>query len=76
MRKKSKLVYEFIVACQQLRGVTPTYREIAIGLGMKSKSNIFRYIRDLESVGAIEMQPKKMRTIKLTNKVINEMIKL
>ena len=76
MEKKTKLVYEFIVACQQLRKVTPTYREIAIGLGMKSKSNIFRYIRRLEQMGAIEMQPKKMRTIKLTNKVVNEITKL
>ena len=76
MEKKTKLVYEFIVACQQLRKVTPTYREIAIGLGMKSKSNIFRYIRRLEQMGAIEMQPKKMRTIKLTNKVVNEITRL
>jgi hypothetical protein len=72
MRKKSKLVYDFIVACQQLRKVTPTYKEIAIGLGMKSKSGIFRYIRDLEKVGAIRMQAGKMRTIEVTNKSVNE----
>jgi SOS-response transcriptional repressor LexA len=47
MEKKTKLVYDFIVACQQIRKITPSYREIAIGLGMKSKSNIFRYIRKL-----------------------------
>lgn len=76
MEKKTKLVYDFIVACQQIRKVTPTYKEIAIGLGMKSKSNIFRYIRRLEKMGAIEMEPKKMRTIRLTNKVVNEVIKL
>jgi len=72
MRKKSKLVYDFIVACQQLRRVTPTYKEIAIGLGMKSKSGIFRYIRDLEKAGAIRMQAGKMRTIELTNKSVND----
>jgi SOS-response transcriptional repressor LexA len=72
MRKKSKLVYDFIVACQQLRKVTPTYKEIAIGLGMKSKSGIFRYIRGLEKVGAIRMQAGKMRTIEVTNKSVNE----
>ena len=76
MEKKTKLVYDFIVACQQIRKVTPTYKEIAVGLGMRSKSNIFRYIRKLEKMGAIEMQPKKMRTIRLTNKVVNEITKL
>jgi|TARA_R110000868_G_scaffold339554_1_gene600261 SOS-response transcriptional repressor LexA len=76
MEKKTKLVYDFIVACQQIRKVTPTYKEIAVGLGMRSKSNIFRYIRRLEKMGAIEMQPKKMRTIRLTNRVVNEITKL
>ena len=76
MEKKTKLVYDFIVACQQIRKITPSYREIAIGLGMKSKSNIFRYIRKLEKMGAIETQPKKMRTIKLTNKVVSDIVKL
>jgi SOS-response transcriptional repressor LexA len=76
MRKKSKLVYDFIVACQQLRNVTPSYREIAVGLGMKSRSNIYRYIHDLVAIGAIEIQPKKIRSIKLTNKAVNEMTKL
>jgi SOS-response transcriptional repressor LexA len=76
MEKKTKLVYDFIVACQQIRKVTPTYKEIAVGLGMRSKSNIFRYIRRLEKMGAIEMQPKKMRTIRLTNRVVSEITKL
>ena len=76
MEKKTKLVYDFIVACQQIRKVTPTYKEIAVGLGMKSKSNIFRYIHRLQKMGAIEMQPKKMRTIKLTNRVVNEITKI
>ena len=76
MEKKTKLVYDFIVACQQIRRVTPTYKEIAVGLGMRSKSNIFRYIRILEKMGAIEMQPQKMRTIRLTNRVVNEVTKL
>jgi len=76
MEKKTKLVYDFIVACQQIRKITPSYRELAIGLGMQSKSNIFRYIRRLEKMGAIETQPKKMRTIRLTNKSVNDIIKL
>lgn len=44
---------EFIKHHQRLHGVTPTYEEIMVGLGLRSKSNVARLVYALEDRGAV-----------------------
>ena len=73
---QQKKVYDFIVAFQKLRNITPSYSEIAVGLGLRSKSNIWRLIHELKSKGMIKLEPYMARSIKPIDNTVEKMTSL
>lgn len=49
----------------KVRGFTPSLQEIADSMGMKSRANILRIVRELKLKGFLMMKPYLARTIKL-----------
>lgn len=58
-------VYKFLVDYITENGYAPTYREIADGTGLKSKSTVYNHLQILEMMGKIRMDKNKQRAIKL-----------
>ena len=58
-------VYKFLVDYITENGYAPTYREIADGTGLKSKSTVYNHLQILEMMGKIHMDKNKQRAIKL-----------
>lgn len=58
-------VYEFILNFISSRGYSPSVREIGEGVGLKSTSNVHKYIHRLVDSGRITMDGDKSRTIAL-----------
>jgi SOS-response transcriptional repressor LexA len=63
MTEKQKLVLDFIYAYTKLKGLSPSYMNIARGLGLKSKSNIHRLVHELKNQGRLEMTPYQVRSL-------------
>ncbi|MER8827202.1 hypothetical protein NKH73_14030 [Mesorhizobium sp. M0938] len=55
----------FIRLHQAEKGVSPTYDEIASGLGLASKSRAHDLVKGLERRGAVRTQPGMFRTIEI-----------
>ena len=65
--KERKLaMLRFIDRYRREHGMSPTVREIGEHLGILSTSHCDYYLRKLEEEGLIERQPKRARTIRLT----------
>ncbi len=62
-------VLTFIVLSIDVLGHAPTQREIARRLGMTSRDFIGRVLKNLETKGAIRIQPYKVRGIALVKEV-------
>lgn len=60
---KQKRVLDFINEYILDNGYSPTLEEIAIGLGLKSKSNIYARVKMLKEKDYIDYQEGKNRTI-------------
>ncbi len=58
-------VLTFIMLSVDILGHAPTQREIARRLGMNSRDFIGRVLKNLETKGAIKIQPYKVRGIEL-----------
>lgn len=46
-------------------GVSPTYREIADAMGLKSKSNVHRFVSDLVRQGYISRRPHRENSLRV-----------
>ena len=62
---KQARVKAFLVAKIAETGTTPSYQEIATGLGMKSKSGVHAILSALEARGHIERLPGRHRAIRV-----------
>lgn len=49
--------------CHDNGGIAPSYREIAAGCGLKSKSGVFRAIHALKDQGRLRHLPRRARTV-------------
>ncbi len=58
-------VLGFITAYFERNGYTPTYGEIAKGLGLKSQSGIHEHVKALERNGRITTEHNVQRSIKI-----------
>lgn len=76
MTERQRLVLEFIQTYIKMKGFAPSMQDIATGLGMKSRSNIHRIIHTLEDEGLLSVTPHKVRTMKLKDRSVEEMIAL
>lgn len=63
--EKQLLVLDFIKQFIASKGYSPTVREIAVGLGLKSPSTVQEHIKKLVNSGIITLNPTKSRTIEL-----------
>ena len=55
LTKRWKTVLDFIRAYSKIHGVAPSYETIAMGLGMKSRSNIHRIVHNLKRDGLLKI---------------------
>lgn len=52
----------------EMRGVAPTYREVAAALGLASLNRVAELFRALERAGCFTREPRVARAIKLTSR--------
>jgi repressor LexA len=76
MTEKQKLVYDFIQAFIKMKGFSPSYSEIAQGLGMRSKSNIHRHIHSLKERGLLQIKPHMIRSMKVVDNTVKHVANL
>jgi repressor LexA len=62
--KQQKDVLEFIRAFKRIRGFAPTLQELATGMGLRSRSNMHRIVKELVSKGLLSKKPLLARTLK------------
>ncbi len=62
---KARETLEFIAAHIRRHGLSPSYGEIMRGLGIASKSEVYRRIRMLEARGCIARRPGCARSLRI-----------
>lgn len=62
---KLQQTYQFIRRFILQRGLAPTEKEIAEGIGIKSRGVVHRYIHELVGKGLLKIVPRKKRNIQL-----------
>ncbi|WP_176731104.1 hypothetical protein [Robinsoniella peoriensis] len=70
MEKPEEKVYQFLVEYISRHMYPPSVREIAVGIGLRSQSNIPEYLERLKDRGLIDGEPKKSRAIRLTGYIM------
>ena len=63
LTKQQREAMDFIEGYIEDRGYSPTYREIATGLGLSSTSSVHRLMRHLTERGFVSHLPSKARSI-------------
>jgi len=67
---REREVYDFVRAYTRRHGVAPKLKEIAAHLGIASRGVVHRYLRSLEEVGLIVIEPEVARGIRLAGKPV------
>lgn len=67
MSPRAKLILEFIEAYIRRFKKGPTYEVIMKAMGLKSKSNVHRIVRNLERDGYLSIKKKKFNGIALSD---------
>lgn len=70
MTPKQNLALEFIKKYMEIKGYAPSYQNIAQGLNLKSKSNVHRLVHALNEQGVLELDPHKIRSLKIVDKSV------
>lgn len=65
LSRKQRELYDYLSNFVAENGYAPTYQQMADGLGLKSRSSIFRRIKEMQMRGWIEVVPRKMSAITL-----------
>lgn len=65
--KKQKRILDFIVDFTDKNGLSPTYREIAAGIGLKSVSSVAEHIDNLVALGAIRKNSESVRLLEVVD---------
>ena len=63
MTKKQKIIFDFINSFIEENGYSPTVREIADGVGLKSPATVHTHISNLVDMGLLKKDALKNRTI-------------
>lgn len=58
-------IYNFLVQFFKENGYAPSVRESGKAVGLSSTSSVFHHLAMLEEMGAIHIEPKKTRAIRL-----------
>ena len=66
--KKQKRILDFIVDFKDKNGISPTYREIAAGVELKSVASVAEHIDNLVAIGALKkMGDGKARVLEVVD---------
>jgi len=65
LTQKEREILDFIGAYWEKNNVSPSYREIGAGVGLRSVSSVNRYVRSLTNKGEILPHDGKMRCLVL-----------
>ena len=65
LTKKQRRVMDYIASFQELNGYSPSYEEIAEGLGYRSKGTVHKHLKHLVEKGMITKQWNRSRSIEL-----------
>ena len=76
MTERQKMVLDFIELYIKMKGFPPSYMDIATGLNLRSKSNIHRLVHELKNKGLLQIKPHMVRSLKVVDKTVKEVIKL
>ncbi len=63
LTKKQRHVIDYISSFQELHGYSPSYEEIAEGLGYRSKGTVHKHLKNLLEKGVITKEWNKSRSI-------------
>lgn len=66
---KEKETYDFIKAYVAKHNISPTGREIAEGIGIKSRGVVHRYVSKIAEEGLVALEPNRRRNIRLLNAI-------
>jgi len=76
MTERQLDVLNFIKDFIKVKGFSPSYTDIAKGLGMSSKSNIHRLVHSLREQGLLKMKPYMVRSLQPVDNTIQKMVSL
>lgn len=76
LTKKQQRILDFIADFTEKNGVSPTYREIAAGLEMKSVSGVAEHIENLVNLGAIRKNDEFGRVLEVVDLTFPETTRL
>lgn len=65
LTKKQKLILDFITEFSTTHDYSPSYREIAAGLGLSSVASVAEHIDNLVALGAIRKSPGAARSLEV-----------
>ena len=65
LTKKQKLILDFIVEFSESHDYSPSYREIAAGLGLNSVASVAEHITNLVNLGALCKVPGAARSLEV-----------
>lgn len=65
--KKQQRILDFIVDYTDKNGISPTYREIGTGLGLKSVASVAEHIDNLVAIGAIKKGEDSSRLLEVVD---------
>ena len=65
--KKQQRILDFIIDYTDKNGVSPTYREIGTGLGLKSVASVAEHIDNLVAIGAIKKGEDSSRLLEVVD---------
>ena len=64
MTSKQKEIYDFIISYMKETLFSPTWREIGMGVGLKSTSSVYTHLKNLQKHNLITMRESEPRTIR------------
>lgn len=67
LTKKQQQVLEFIASFTNLHDISPTYREIMVGLNLSSVSAVAEHINNLVLIGALKKIPNTARSLEVVD---------
>lgn len=67
LTKKQKLLIDFLTEFQTTHDYSPSYREIAAGMGLKSVASVAEHVENLVTIGALRRVPGAARSLEIVD---------
>lgn len=70
MTRRQRDLLEFIRKYVNDYGISPSYEEMCVGIGLAGKAGIHRLVVGLRDRGFVDFQPSSARSVRLTSKAV------